>query len=59
MSSNDDDYLSRWLEEQTARQELLLASLAPPSDELLAELAEQSARAAELLLAQQERPADK
>lgn len=37
----NDEHLSQWLEEQTAKQELLLAELAKlePPAELLAELA--------------------
>lgn len=47
--SLNDEHLSQWLEEQTAKQELLLAELAKlePPAELLAELAEKSALAAE------------
>lgn len=55
----NDEHLSQWLEEQTARQELLLAELAKlePPAELLAELAEKSALAAEMLMAEQQRKA--
>jgi hypothetical protein len=57
--SLNDEHLSQWLEEQTAKQELLLAELAKlePPAELLAELAEKSALAAEMLMAEQQRKA--
>lgn len=42
------------MDEQEARQERLLAELPPVPAELLEELAEQSARAAALLMAEQE-----
>lgn len=42
------------MDEQEARQERLLAELPPLPAELLEELAEQSARAAALLMAEQE-----
>ena len=48
------DALRRLMDEQEARQERLLAELPPLPAELLEELAEQSARAAALLMAEQE-----
>lgn len=55
----NDEHLNQWLEEQTAKQELLLAELAKlePPAELLAELAEKAALAAEMLMAEQQRKA--
>jgi hypothetical protein len=47
------DVLARFVAEQEARQARLLAALPEVPAELLNELAEQSARAAELLLAEQ------
>lgn len=51
----DDDYLRRWADEQSARQERLLAELPEVPAELLEELARQSARAAEMLAAEDAR----
>ena len=50
--------LRRLLEEQAANQERLLAEFPGPPDELLNELAEQSARAAEMLLAELDKQAE-
>lgn len=53
--TSDDDYLARFAAEQAAKQERLLAELPEVPNELLEELAEQAARAAENLLAEQAR----